>query len=96
MLNIQLLERAEGELTDAYLWYESQQPGLGERFVDQVDHYLALIASNPYQYPARYGNELHVAPLKTFPYLVVYWVDKVRNAVFVTSIFHTSRKPKKF
>lgn len=96
MLRVQLLERAELEVTDAYTWYETQQPGLGERFLNMVDHYLALIGSNPYQYPSRYGNELHVAPMKTFPYLVVYWVDQRQETVFVTSVFHTSRKPRKF
>ena len=96
MLSIQLQERAEQEITDAYTWYESQQPGLGERFLNQIDNYLDLIASNPYQYPSRFGNELHVAPVKTFPYLIVYWVDKAQQIIFVTSIFHTSRKPKKF
>ncbi|WP_162056139.1 type II toxin-antitoxin system RelE/ParE family toxin [Pontibacter pamirensis] len=96
MLKVQLLERAELEVRDAYAWYETQQPGLGDRFLDMVDHYLTLIGSNPHQYPGRYGNELHVAPMKTFPYLVVYWVDEGQETVFVTSIFHTSRKPKKF
>jgi len=96
VLSVQLLERAEQEITDAYTWYESQQLDLGERFLNQIDYYLGLIRSNPYQYPSRFGNELHVAPVKTFPYLIVYWVDEAQQIIFVTSIFHTSRKPKKF
>ncbi len=88
--------RVEREITEASTWNEEQQPGLGTRFIDYVDQSLNRIASHPYQYPARYEQELHVAPLKTFPYLVIYWVDEVQNTVFVTSVFHTSRKPKKF
>jgi plasmid stabilization system protein ParE len=96
VLKIELLARAEQEVTDAYAWYEAKQEGLGERFVDQLDHYLLLIGSNPYQYPSRYGNELRFAPAKPFPYLIVFWVDERLETVFVTSVFHTSRKPKKF
>ena len=96
MLSIQLLERAEQEITDAYTWYESQQSGLGGRFLNQIDYYLDLIGSIPYQYPSRFGQALHVAPNKTFPYLIVYWVEEAQQIIFVTSIFHTSRKPKKF
>ena len=96
MLKVQLLERAELEVTEAYTWYETQKPGLGERFLDVMDHYLTLIGSNPYQHPSRYDDELHVAPMKVFPYLIVYWVDERQEAVFVTSVFYTSRKPKKF
>jgi len=96
VLSIQLLERAEREITDAYTWYESQQYGLGGRFLNQIDYYLDLIGSNPYQYPSRFGQELHVAPIKTFSNLIVYWVDEAQQVVLVTSIFHTSRKPKKF
>ncbi|MBF9251942.1 type II toxin-antitoxin system RelE/ParE family toxin [Pontibacter sp. 172403-2] len=96
MFSIHLLERAEQEVTDAYTWYEARQPGLGERFLDMVDDYLVMIGSNPYQYPSRYNNELHVAPMKIFPYLVVYWVDEGQEIVFVASLFHTSRKPGKF
>jgi toxin ParE1/3/4 len=72
VLSIQLLERAEQEITDAYTWYESQQSGLGGRFLNQIDYYLDLIGSIPYQYPSRFGQALHVAPNKTFPYLIVY------------------------
>jgi toxin ParE1/3/4 len=96
VLSIQLLERAEREITDAYTWYESQQSGLGGRFLNQIDYYLDLIGSIPYQYPSRFGQALHVAPNKTFPYLIVYWVEEAQQIIFVTSIFHTSRKPKKF
>ncbi|WP_114781354.1 type II toxin-antitoxin system RelE/ParE family toxin [Botryobacter ruber] len=96
MLDVQLLARAEQEVKEAYAWYEEKQQGLGERFLTQIDRYLSFIGSNPYVYPSRYGNELHVAPVKLFPYLIVYWVDESKKIVFVVSVFHTSRKPEDF
>jgi plasmid stabilization system protein ParE len=81
VLKIQLLARAEQEVTDAYAWYEAKQEGLGERFLDRIDHCLSQISSNPNQYPSRYGNELYFAPVKPFPYLIVYWVDEKLETV---------------
>ena len=79
MLSVQFLERAAQEVTDAHAWYEKQQEGLGEKFLTQLDHYLALIGANPYQYPGRYGNELHVAPMKTYPYLIYIGLMKSKK-----------------
>jgi hypothetical protein len=54
VLRVQLLERAELEVRDAYTWHEAQQPGLGDRFLEMVDHYLAL----PTPYGGRQTNDL--------------------------------------
>jgi len=81
---------------DLNIQYQSQLAGLGERFLNQIDYYLDLIRSNPYQYPSRYGNKLYVVPVKTLPYLIVCWEDEAQQVIFMPSNFHTSRKPRKF
>ncbi len=35
-----LKEEADREITDGYLWYEQQQSGLGELFLEEVEKYL--------------------------------------------------------
>ena len=93
MFKVELLFQAENELSDAYDWYQQQQYGLGDRLFNEVSHYLTLIEINPFHFPVRYTDELRTASLKIFPYLIVYWIDEIKQTVFVTSIFHTSRKP---
>jgi hypothetical protein len=39
VLRVQLLERAELEVTEAYTWYEAQKPELSKRFLDVMDYY---------------------------------------------------------
>jgi plasmid stabilization system protein ParE len=46
-----LREAAFKDIDAAEGWYESKEPGLGGRFVDAVEHTLALIAENPQAYP---------------------------------------------
>lgn len=94
MFEVELLYEAENELSDAYVWYEGQQQGLGNRLFRKVNHYLGLIKKNPYHFQVRYPEGLRAAPLKIFPYLIIYWIDESTTKVHVTSIFHTSRKPR--
>ncbi len=39
--------RADEEYAEAYLWYENEQKGLGERFEKMVEQGLQKIAQNP-------------------------------------------------
>jgi hypothetical protein len=94
VFEVELLFEAEEELSEAYDWYENQRSGLGNRFFREVNNYLQLIEKNPLHFQVRYPEELRAAALNIFPYLVIYWVDEKTLKVFVTSIFHTSRKPK--
>jgi toxin ParE1/3/4 len=94
VFEIELLLRAEDELSDAYNWYQEQLPTLGDKFYKEIDHYLYLISQNPFHFPIKYKSELRAASLNKFPFLIVYWVDEINHKVFVSSVFHTSRKPK--
>ena len=92
----EILKPAEIEFDEAFEYYNEQLPGLGRKFYGEVSRYLSSISENPYKFAAKYDNELHFATLKIFPFLIVYWVDEALKTVFVVSIFHTSRNPKKF
>jgi toxin ParE1/3/4 len=93
VFELELLFQAESELSDAYDWYEERQLGLGGRLFEEVNHYLQIIEANPFHFPVKYPQGLRAAALKVFPYLIIYWADEQNSAVFVTSIFHTKRKP---
>jgi toxin ParE1/3/4 len=96
VFKLDLLFEAEIELSDAYDWYEEQQIGLGNRLFNEVNHYLHLVETNPFHFQIRYKGELRTAPLKIFPYLIIYWIDESKSIIFVVSIFHTSRNPRIF
>ncbi|MDR3696036.1 type II toxin-antitoxin system RelE/ParE family toxin [Mucilaginibacter sp.] len=96
MPTIKLLRRAELELIDACEWYEKQRKGLSAKLRAEIKDTLDFINSNPDLYAKKYKTDQHFAPLKKFPFIIVYWFDENLNTVFVTSIFHTKRNPKGF
>lgn len=89
-----LLVKARKELSDAFLWYEDKQPGLGDRFANEVFNKLAEIESHPDRYPIKIKN-LREVRIAVFPYLVIYRIEKLKKQVIVVSIFHIKRNPVK-
>ena len=55
-LEVRLRREAEEDLEEAATWYESQQPGLGQQFLDEVLKALETIAEMPLGYSVIYRN----------------------------------------
>jgi hypothetical protein len=58
---------AESELLDARVWYDDQQPGLGQAFAAEVDGVLMAIVEHPLAYPASAAKR---ALVHRFPYAI--------------------------
>jgi len=86
-------EEAIKELTEAFLWYEEQQSGLGKEFRTEVHNKLDKVCHNPLHYKISYKN-FHEALIERFPFLIVYFIDEKNKLIIVTAIFHTSRNPR--
>jgi len=95
VFKVELLFQAENELSDSYDWYEKQQIGLGDKFFNEINHYLNLLENNPYHFPVKYSDDLHSISVRKFPFLIIFWVDDINQTVFVVSVFHTSRNPQR-
>jgi plasmid stabilization system protein ParE len=86
---------ASEETTEAAVWYEARQSGLGGDFVAEVDRGLAAIAESPERFPPWPG----VAPslgvrrllLARFPYALAYRVG--HDQVTVLAVAHLRRRP---
>lgn len=85
-------EEADNESAESYLWYENQQTGLGEEFLEEVEAALNVIQNHPLHYQKVYKTYRHI-PLRRFPFVLIFEIEN--NSVIVYSIFHTSRNPKK-
>lgn len=75
--NVDLLFKARQEIFDGWKWYEEEQPGLGDRFEDEVFRKIDLIAANPLHYPLKKGTREVVTD--KFPYLIVYRINKSKG-----------------
>ncbi len=89
-----LSERAGKELQESWEWYEDRQPGVGDRFMKAVSEKLKQLEQDPTGGIKR--NKIYrEALLKVFPYLIIYRIESADNLIFVHSIFHSRRNPKK-
>jgi hypothetical protein len=87
-----LKEEADEDVLKAYLWYESKQQNLGERFLNELEEYLHFLEQDPYVFQIRRKN-LHYCPLKRFPYIIVYEIEK--QDVVIYAVFNTYQKPSR-
>ncbi|OSZ78846.1 hypothetical protein CAP35_11525 [Chitinophagaceae bacterium IBVUCB1] len=92
LFTYELLPKAEEEYINAYLWYEEQQQGLGEKFAKAVRGKLDKITSNPKLYYIRKGV-FREAVLDNFPFIIVFIIEE--SNIIIASIFHTKRNPSK-
>lgn len=88
-------EAALDELFDAVAWYNSQQPGLARRFLDEIDAVLPRISDNPGScslLPDRPPDlELRRVLLDRFPYALVF--VELEREIRIVAVAHTKRRP---
>jgi plasmid stabilization system protein ParE len=94
MLQIVNSERALKEFEDAYLWYEENQIGLGERFSQEYLSKINFIKLHPNSFPKK-KNGLREILVDDFPYSIIYDYKSSKELIVVASIFHNKRNPKK-
>jgi len=85
---------ADKEYFEAWDWYEEQLTGLGDRFGDSVVRHIELISKAPLAFPSKKAQSRE-CKIEDFPFLIVYKIYSAKNIIYITSIFHTSRNPKK-
>ena len=81
---------AQQELYQVALRYESEVPGLGRQFGEEVERVVQLLLENP-ELGAVLDSDLRHFILRRFPFSVVYAV--ATNLVYVVAVAHSSRKP---
>jgi hypothetical protein len=88
---VEFLPEAKSELLDAVEYYESELPGLGQRFWNEVDQHVSWIAENP-EVPQERAGRYRRVNLRVFPYYVAYIVrDPV---IWILSIAHGHSLPE--
>ena len=89
---LEIKEEAVLDVKEAYLYYEEQRIGLGNRFLDTLEIYLERLQKYPEHYQIK-RNPYREAFIKDFPYLIIFEIEN--NKVIVYSVFNTWRNPNK-
>ena len=79
------------EIREATLYYQTQQAGLGERFLSTIQETLTRISNFPESYPVVISN-IRQCKVSHFPYTIVYRVQV--NFIQIIALAHSRRQPQ--
>ena len=82
---------AAADVEDAFLWYESQRPGLGDEYLDEIALVLRAIADHPNRFPVLHRGTQR-ALLHRFPYALFYRV--IDEQIIIVACMHGKRNPE--
>lgn len=80
------------EYEEAVLWYRQKSEQAAENFVLAVESQLDILRKAPDRYRKTY-RDFREAPIKKYPYCIVYLVDDMDRSVIISSIYHYKRNP---
>ncbi|QBO59656.1 type II toxin-antitoxin system RelE/ParE family toxin [Chryseobacterium salivictor] len=89
---LEIVEEADLEIIDAYLYYESKKFGLGEKFLKELDQYFERICESPKHFEGKYKS-YREAYIRKFPYLIIFEIEEQKVVVY--SVFNTPQNPEK-
>lgn len=73
-------------------WYEEQQKGLGNKFLNSLQKTGDAIKKTPFGFECRFKTSRETL-IQPFPYLIIYTIEN--NIIYINSIFPTKMNPGK-
>jgi len=92
MYTLEVKEEADADISESYSWYEDQKPGLGDTFLEELEEYFEVLCKNPEAFQIKNRKNNRLAPLKKFPFVIIYKIEHSNIVIF--AVYHTSRNPK--
>jgi toxin ParE1/3/4 len=90
-MKITFLAEADSEFFAAVSYYDGQEPGLGQRFEDEIERALFWLVEHPHVCPLRRDTYRRMN-LHIFPY---YIPNVIRESIlWVVAVAHSSRRPE--
>ncbi|HEX5400148.1 MAG TPA: type II toxin-antitoxin system RelE/ParE family toxin [Verrucomicrobiae bacterium] len=83
---------AEADLREAWAWYESQRPGLGDELLTEIHAAILQLENDPERRPFYYRDFRRLLT-RRFPYKLFYRVQGGRVIVF--RVLHAKREHRR-
>ena len=80
----------DADIEAAFDWYESEQPGLGLEFLDEVRAAYARILDGPFKYQ-ELRSGIRRALTRRFPYAIYFSLEN--DLIVVIAVLDTARDP---
>ena len=89
--NLVVSLKAKEEITEGYIYRETLENGLGEKFLEHLDTFFNRITTFPEQFPQKRAP-YREAFIKKFPFLIIFEIRN--NSIVVYSVFNTWQNPE--
>lgn len=89
-MKIEFLEPAYKEYQEAIKYYNLQNDGLGDRFIEEINRTISIISNYPELF-SEYTVNTRKAVINIFPYNIIY--SYKNDIITVIAIAHHHRKP---
>ena len=90
--DVRVRHAAEQDIIEARSWYDEQETGFGDRFVDEILRVLDRLGESPFLYQMVY-RDVRRAVVRHFPYLV--WYRVTGTTVTVLAVTHGKQHPSR-
>lgn len=89
-MRVEFHPEALAEFRAAAEYYETQQPGLGERFANAVEAAVAHVVAAPESWRV-IEDDIRRCLTKVFPYAVLYSIEP--GYILIVAVMHCRREP---
>jgi toxin ParE1/3/4 len=86
-------EAAEREFTAAVDFYDEREPGVGQRFAQDVRAFFRTVCQDPDRFPFASRLTRKAKLPKPWPYSVYFVVKRETSEVIISAIWHGARNP---
>jgi mRNA-degrading endonuclease RelE of RelBE toxin-antitoxin system len=90
-MKVRFLYPAFLEYNSAIDFYNTQQTGLGKKFIKEIDKYLEIIKKYPQSFPI-YTSKATKTALSIFPYNIIYSIEE--DEILIYAVAHQHRSPE--
>lgn len=94
-MRVRVVSIAQLEATEAAIWYDDRQAGLGDSFLEALQQGYRQISENGHNLPAVESydgnNDVRRLVMKHFPYAIIFAI--MAEEAVVIAVTHTRRKP---
>jgi len=80
------------DIQEGITYYNQQRSGLGVKFHKMIMSHFKTLESNPY-FKVRY-DKVHCIPVKKYPYMIHYTLEKANRLIIIHGVINTNRDPK--
>jgi hypothetical protein len=91
-LDVTFKDEANIEVIEAYVYYENELLGLGERFLQEFDRVILDINLSPNGFK-KFTENTRQVPMAIFPYVIIYEV--IKKSLIIYAVFQTNQDPIK-